>query len=255
MSMNRLRFPLRFFGPLVLLLVSCTTGPAFLPESYLREIASSQFQQMKQESQVSGNPEHNDRVQRVGRRIAEAAGVDIAAGGWEFVVFEDPAANAFAMPGGKIGVNTGLLALVSSDDELAAVMGHEVAHVMLEHANQRMSGALMVTLGQTAAAYGTREMDAGDRQLLLGALGVGAQYGYLLPFSRAHESQADEEGLLIAARAGYDPRAAISFWEKMASQGGDQPPEYLSTHPSHGRRIEDLQSAMPDALAVYREHS
>lgn len=248
-------FPRWSIWPLAFLITSCATGPTLLPESYLREMASAQFQQMKQEAVVSTNPEYNALVQRVGKRIAAAAGEEIGGQQWEFVVFEDPAANAFAMPGGKIGVNTGLLELISSDDELAAVMGHEVAHVLLEHANQRMSAGLLLSLGQTAAAYGTQNMDEEERALLLGAIGVGGQFGIMLPFSRAHESQADKRGLMIAARAGFDPRAAISFWEKMASQGSGQPPEFLSTHPSHGRRIEDLREAMPEALAVYEAQS
>lgn len=224
-----------------------------MPDSFLREMASSQFQEMQQQMPVSANPAYTARVQEIGRRVAAVVEADLPDADWEFVVFEDPSINAFAMPGGKIGVNTGLIDLVESDDELAAVMGHEVAHVLLEHANQRISASLLLQLGQVAAAYGSQAVEMSDEQraLMLGAMGAGAQVGVLLPFSRGHESQADREGLLIAAHAGYDPRAALTFWEKMSGAGGDQPPEFLSTHPSHGRRISDLDRYMPEAMAIY----
>jgi predicted Zn-dependent protease len=217
-------------------------------------MAASQFQEMKSQAAVSNNSRLIEQTQRVGERVAAVVADQLPEAEWEFVVFEDPSINAFAMPGGKIGVNTGLLYLVESDDELAAVMGHEVAHVLLEHANQRMSTGVLVSAGQVAAAYGTKEMEEENRQAILAAVGLGAQVGIMLPFSRSHESQADREGLLISAKAGYDPRAAITFWQKMSAQGGESPPEYLSTHPSHDRRIRDLQSHMPEAVAVWEAH-
>lgn len=225
-----------------------------MPDSMLREMAASQFQQMKQEMQVSTHSEYNAQVQRVGRNIAAQVEARMPNTEWEFVVFEDSSINAFAMPGGKIGVNTGLLQLVDSDDELAVVMGHEVAHVLLEHANQRISTGMLLQVGQIVAAYGTSasEMSDENRALILGALGVGAQVGVMLPFSRAHESEADREGLILSARAGYDPRAAITFWEKMAAAGGGGTPAFLSTHPSHPRRIADLEKMMPEAMEIYR---
>lgn len=233
--------------------VSCATGPKFIPDSYLRSMAASQFQQMKSQGNVSDNPRLNEQTRRVGERIVAVIADQLPEADWEFVVFDDPAINAFAMPGGKIGVNTGLLYLVDSDDELAAVMGHEVAHVLLEHANQRMSAGVLVSAGQVAAAYGTRNMEGDDRQLILAAVGLGSQVGIMLPFSRAHESQADGNGLMIAAKAGYDPRAALTFWQKMAAENSEgQPSEYLSTHPSHDRRIRDLEEEMPHAVEVWK---
>lgn len=242
-------------GSVAVFFSACTTGPSFMPDSFLRDMASTQFQQMQNEMPVSNNPDYIEQVRRVGQRVAAVVESEMPDTAWEFVVFEDAGINAFAMPGGKIGVNTGLLELVDSDDELAAVMGHEVAHVLLEHANQRISTSLLLQLGQVAAAYGTESMEMSEenRALLLGAMGAGAQIGVMLPFSRGHESQADKEGLMISARAGYDPRAAITFWEKMSAAGGEQPAEFLSTHPSHGRRISDIEKSLPEALEVYRQ--
>ncbi|MFO7723972.1 MAG: M48 family metallopeptidase, partial [Oceanipulchritudo sp.] len=136
--------------------------------------------------------------------------------------------------------------------ELAAVIGHEIAHVLLKHANQRMSAELLRGLGGILAVAGTGDMEEDDRALLLAAYGVGTQLGIMLPYSRSHESQADRLGLTIAARSGYDPRAALRFWEKMAARSGDRQPEFLSTHPSYDTRMETLREAMPGALKLYR---
>lgn len=237
------------------LLTACTTGPKLIPDAYLNEMAVAQFAQMKSQMPVSTDRRQNARVQRVGERIAAVVSDRLPNAQWEFVVFVDDAVNAFAMPGGKIGVNTGLLNLVESDDELAAVMGHEVCHVLFEHGNQRMSAELIrqgiATAGVIAAEH--YEVEEQDKQMIFAAYGVVSQVGVILPFGRNHEYQADEEGLIVAARAGYDPRAAVSFWEKMSAQGGGQGPEYLSTHPSHGNRIARLQARMPEALAIYEQ--
>jgi predicted Zn-dependent protease len=170
---------------------------------------------------------------------------------WEFILFEDESANAFAMPGGKIAVFTGLLRHVESDDELAAVIGHEIAHVLLRHANQRMSAELIRGIGAVVAVVATDDMDSNDRAAVLAAYGIGSQVGVMLPYSRSHESQSDHMGLMIAARAGFDPRAAITFWEKMGAANPAKMPEFLSTHPSSQTRIEELEEAMPEALRIY----
>lgn len=235
----------------------CTTGPKLLPEAVLADMSASQFTEMKQQMAVSNDPAYTERARRVGERVSQVVGEELPNAQWEYVVFEDDAVNAFAMPGGKIGVNTGLIDLVENDDELAAVMGHEVAHVLLEHGNQRMSAELIRQLGAVATAAASEHYDlSSDRQTqLLAAYGVATTVGGTLPFGRNHEYQADQEGLIIAAKAGYDPRAAITFWEKMAGQGGGQPMEFLSTHPSHGNRIARLTEMMPEALEFYRAGS
>lgn len=238
---------------LLLLLTGCATGPTLIPENHLVEMASLEFNRMKQEMPLSADPEARDRVARVSRRIASALGSDMPQASWEYVLFDDPSANAFAMPGGKIGVFTGLLDIVESDDELAAVIGHEIAHVQLRHANQRMSAELLRGLGAAVAAAGTRNMEDDDRALVLAAYGLGTQVGVMLPYSRHHEAQADRLGLLIAARAGYDPRAAVTFWQKMSRANPSGVPAFLSTHPGYDSRIEHLREAMPEALRLYRQ--
>lgn len=233
------------------ILFGCATGPTFFSESYLARMASSQFAEIKEQIPISNDPEGTAQVNRVSSRMARALGNEMPEADWEYVLFEEASANAFAMPGGKIAVFSGLLDLIGSDDELAAVIGHEIAHVLLQHANQRMSAEVLRAVGGIVAATTTKDMDEDDRALLLAAYGLGTQVGIMLPYSRAHETQADRLGLIIAARAGYDPRAAVDFWQKMeaASQGGA--PEFLSTHPSYATRRETLLEAMPEALRLY----
>lgn len=215
------------------------------------------FTNIKQEEKVSTNVMAIDRVDRVGRRIAASVGRSLPNAKWEFVVFESEDLNAFALPGGKVGVYTGLLALAESDDELAAVMGHEIAHVTSRHSAERMSQQMLAGITAAGVEIG---MEAGDvdhekRALARTALGVGTTVGVMLPFSRLHESEADVIGLRFAAGAGYDPRAAISFWQKMKAASGDQgrPPEFLSTHPSPDNRIERLEELAPQLLPLYEE--
>ncbi len=238
---------------LCLALAGCASGPTFFSESYLAALASTEFSRLKEEMTISTDPAGTAQVARVSRRIAEALGPEMPEADWEYVLFEDPSANAFAMPGGKIAVFTGLLKLVESDDELAAVIGHEIAHVLLRHANQRMSAEVLRGLGGVAAAYGTRDMSDENRALVLAAYGIGTQVGIMLPYSRAHEIQADRLGLLIAARAGYDPRAALRFWQRMEQASPSSLPEFLSTHPGYGTRLRTLQEAMPEALQWYEQ--
>lgn len=246
------RFLLLF---LALLSFGCATGPTFFSDDYLASMAATEFDKLKQQLPISNDPQGTAQVNRVSSRIARAIGPEMPAAEWEFVLFQDDSANAFAMPGGKIAVFTGLLDLVESDDELAAVIGHEIAHVMLRHSNQRMSAELLRGLGGVAAVAATKDMDDDDRALVLAAYGVGTQVGIMLPYSRTHETQADRLGLMIAASSGYDPRAAIGFWEKMSATGANSMPEFLSTHPGYDTRIRTLQEAMPEALQAYRSAS
>jgi predicted Zn-dependent protease len=236
---------------LALFLFGCATGPTFFSESYLAGMAAREFSTLKDKMPISSDPAGTAMVNRVSLRIAEAIGPEMPDAEWEFVLFEDDSANAFAMPGGKIAVFTGLLKYVESDDELAAVVGHEIAHVQLHHANQRMSAEVLRAIGGVVAVVGTKDMESGDRNKILAAYGVGTQVGIILPYSRSHESEADRIGLMIAARAGYDPRAAIRFWEKMGVANPRSTPEFLSTHPSSSTRIRELEKSMLDALRVY----
>ncbi len=240
--------------------VSCVMVPEtgrrtfqFVPESRLQRMAAAQFSTMRQKEKVSTDPALIARIQAIGRRVVAASGSLLPVDDWEFVVFEDDSVNAFAMPGGKVGVFTGLINLAGSDDEIAAVIGHEIAHVTLRHANERMSQSLAVIAATLGTQYAVKDQDAQIRKSVLLAVGLGSQLGVLLPYSRVHESEADRIGLLYTARAGFDPRAAITFWERTEAEArkSASPPEFLSTHPSTGNRIRELNSMMPEALQAY----
>ncbi len=215
------------------------------------------FAQMKQEEPISANPMLNDRVTRVGTRIAASVGRALPNAKWEFVVFESKELNAFALPGGKVGVYTGLLDIAETDDELAAVMGHEIAHVSSRHSGERVSQQMAVAGISALSEIGMEagEVDDDTRNIARAALGAGATLGLLLPYSRIHESEADAIGLRFAAGAGYDPRAAITFWQRMrkANEGQARPPEWMSTHPSNETRIKALQELAPKYLPLYEE--
>ena len=215
----------------------------------------SAFAQIKQQEKISTDPVLNARIQTIGKRIAVSVGHETPNAQWEFVVFDSPTVNAFALPGGKVGVYTGLIKLSASDDEIAIVMGHEIAHVTSRHGAERTSqNYAIIGVGLAAAvAMETQHVDPAKRNLALAAYGVGASVGYMLPFSRLHESEADSVGLRFAAGAGYDPRAGATFWRKMAAQGGSKPPEFLSTHPSDATRIANLQALAPQYMTLYQQ--
>ncbi len=224
-----------------------------MPSDQLASMAAAQFGQLKQETPISRDPTYNAMLQRVGERIAYVAAPDMPNAQWEFVVFDDDEQiNAFAMPGGKVAVYTGIFKVAKTDADLAVVVGHEIAHVAAGHGNERVSHQLLAAGGALALQIGTSDMDSSDRQLLLAAYGAGATVGVILPYSRYHESEADEIGLIYAAKAGYDPRAAIGFWERMEAQKGGAPSEFLSTHPAGSTRIKKLNELMPNAYQVYK---
>ena len=230
-----------------------------------REVLSSSltaYRSYMGKAKVSTDKAGSAQVERVGRRIADATEAYLRANGfesdvknfaWEFHLVRDKEVNAFCMPGGKIVVYDGLLKLVSSDDELAVVLGHEVAHAVAKHSNERMSQQMLAGVGGAAlgvglAASGTSKSTSA---LAAGVFGLGAQYGVMLPFSRKHESEADYMGLVLLTMAGYDPDAAVPFWQKMAASGGSKPPALLSSHPSDRKRIADIQAALPGVKAAY----
>ncbi len=169
---------------------------------------------------------------------------------WEANVIESDQANAFALPGGKIAVYTGIFPVAANADGLAVVMGHEIAHAVARHGAERMAYQKLVQIGSMAAGVSVSDMSPEARQAVMGALGAGAKFGVLLPFSRDHESEADEMGLYFAAAACFDPREAPKLWERMAAIGGARPAEFASTHPSNERRIDDLNRWMPKALEI-----
>lgn len=215
------------------------------------------FADVKAKEKISTDPTMNAQVRRIGERIAASVGRDLPNAQWEFVVFESDQINAFALPGGKVGVYTGLIHLAQSDDELACVMGHEIAHVSSRHSAERMTQtygvAAVAALG--AAYMEAKDVDPAKRNMALAGFGLASQGALLLPFSRLHETEADTIGLRFAAGAGYDPRAAVTFWQRMAkaSAGKSKPPAWLSTHPSDEARIENLQRLAPQYIPVYEQ--
>jgi len=247
---------------LVLLLAGC----AVVPETGRRQLmlvspeqeaqmGLASFTQIKQEEKISTDPKANAQVKRVGERIAKSVGRELPNAQWEFVVFDSEQVNAFALPGGKVGVYTGLLKLVSSDDELACVMGHEIAHVTSRHGAERTSQdyAVAGVAALTEIGLEAKDVDPEKRAMVMAAYGLGSSVGFSLPFSRLHESEADAIGLRFAAGAGYDPRAAITFWQKMAkaSSATSKPMVWFSTHPSDAQRIANLQKLAPQYLPLY----
>jgi len=249
--------PLVLLGLAVLsLLTGCYTVPETGRQSLILPIVddaaqgAAAFAEIKAKEKISADPAVNQRITRIGQRIAQAVGPAMPNARWEFVVFDAPdTVNAFALPGGKVGIYTGLIRLAANDDEIAIVMGHEVAHVTARHGAERMSqGVVAAALG---VAVDAAARDSRNRDLWRLAYGVGAT-GATLAFSRANESEADYIGLRYAARAGYDPRAAVGFWRKMQAQGGAKPPKWLSTHPPDAERIANLQRWMPEVLPLYQ---
>jgi predicted Zn-dependent protease len=232
------------------LLAGCATSPTgrsqlvLMPDSEINQMGLQAFTTIKKETKVDQSTVVNHYVQCVAQAITREVG-----GNWEVVVFNDTDANAFALPGGKIGVYTGMLKVAENQDQLATVIGHEVAHVLARHANERISQKFAVEQG-LGLVNAIANPQSGTGQTLMGLLGVGAQYGVLLPYSRIQESEADMMGLDLMAKAGFDPRESIKLWQNMNRAGGGQPPEFLSTHPSHSSRISDLNRHMPVALQL-----
>lgn len=251
--------PVSFLLLVLLFASGCHTVPQtgrsalhLVSSDRLAAMASAQFGELKQNTPISRDPKYTSMVNRVGERIAYVAAPDMPNAQWEFVVFDDDdQINAFAMPGGKVAVYTGIFKIAKTDDELAVVIGHEVAHVAAGHGNERVSQQLLAAGGALAVGLGTRDLDSSERQLIMAAYGAGATLGVMLPYSRYHESEADEIGLIYAAQAGYDPRAAIAFWKRMEAEKSGAPPEFLSTHPSGSTRIRKLNELMPKAVAIY----
>lgn len=209
------------------------------------------YQQVLSQSEVVPSGPDHDLVVRVARRLIAAVGPAGDNMNWQVSLVRSDEVNAFCLPGGEIVVYTGILPYTQNEAALAAVLGHEMGHAIARHGAQRMLRTSLAQTVMAGAQFSFTDMDPRQRQMVLAALGAGAQYGFVLPFSRQHESEADEMGLFYMARAGYDPREAIAFWQRMEKSGGSQPPEFLSTHPAHETRIQRLEALMPKALQEY----
>ncbi len=224
-----------------------------MSESQEAALGLQSYKQVLSESQVlTSGPEH-DRVVAIAKRLASATGEAGRKFQWAVSVVRSNQVNAFCLPGGKIVVYTGILSVASNDAQLAAVMGHEMAHAIARHGSQRLLRNELANAALTGAQVSLSGMDPNQQRAVMGALGAGAQYGLILPFSREHETEADGMGLLYMARAGYDPHEAINLWKSMARAGGQKPPEFASTHPSDQSRIRRLTDEMPQAVEEYNK--
>ena len=227
------------------------------PESQMAQMGAAAFTDMQSKTPRSSSSTKVTYVRCVANAITQVVPGEqmraVAVSGWEVELFEDDTANAFALPGGKIGVHTGLLDVAVTPGQLAAVLGHEVGHVLDRHGNARVSSGALADMGMQFGSI-LLGADTPQKQLLLGALGAGVQYGALMPFSRAQESDADLIGLELMARAGFDPNESVTLWQNMArAAGGAAPPEFLSTHPSSTTRIARLQAAIPNVMPLYQQ--
>ncbi len=251
-----------------LLLAACTTVPLtgrkqlnLIPQSDMLSMSFQQYDSFLKENKLSNDQEKQAMVKRVGVRIQKAVeeyfaqqklSSHLSGYQWEFNLVESDEVNAWCMPGGKVVVYTGILPLTQNEEGLAVVMGHEIAHAVAEHGNERMSQQLLQQLGGMALSVAMEDKPEMTRNLWLSVYGVGTTVGALLPYSRLHENEADKLGLIFMAMAGYDPNAAVPFWQRMASLGGQKPPEFLSTHPSDETRIRKIREALPTAMKYYR---
>ncbi|MCB0350009.1 MAG: M48 family metallopeptidase [Bdellovibrionales bacterium] len=237
-------------------LAACVTSPTgrkqfiVVSDGEMGSVGGQAFDEMKKKTPIEYNSRINAYVKCIANAITQEAHDKTGVQNWEVVVFKDSSANAFALPGGKIGVHTGMLSVAKNADQLAAVLGHEVGHVIARHGAERVSQSTITQTGM-AVADAMLDQQNENRGLILAGLGVGAQFGVLLPFSRKHESEADEIGLNLMAQAGFVPEQSVELWRNMAKAGGGAPPEFMSTHPSNASRISGLQSNMAKARRIY----
>jgi predicted Zn-dependent protease len=236
----------------------CATSPTgrkqFITQSdeQVNEMGVSAFIEMKQKMPISKDQKLTTYVRCVANEITAVYPKEQE---WEVVLFENPEANAFALPGGKIGVYTGILKITTDPAQLAAILGHEVGHVWARHSNERLSEQGLVAIAGGIPAMIFKDPNSKSYQLSMAALGAGAQFGFVLPHSRTQESEADTIGLDLMAKAGFDPRESVELWKNMSKAGGAQPPQFMSTHPSNSTRIRDLQEKMPAAVTTYEQVS
>ncbi|MCX6150877.1 MAG: M48 family metallopeptidase [Ignavibacteriales bacterium] len=253
-----------------LLSIQCSTVPItgrqqldLIPSSQMQSMSYQQYGDFLKTAKLSNDQNGIALVRRVGTKVQAAVeqyfaqnkmSKELNGYSWEFNLVEDPQVNAWCMPGGKVVVYTGILPITKDEAGLATVMGHEIAHAIAKHGDERMSQGLLTQLGGMALEKAIETKPAATQQLFMTAFGLGAQLGVLLPYSRLHESEADHLGLIFMAMAGYDPNQAVPFWQRMAQLGkGQKPPEFLSTHPSDETRISDIQKALPEAMKYYKK--
>jgi predicted Zn-dependent protease len=254
---------------LALMLITCKTVPLtgrkslnLINSQEINSLSFQQYDELKRTSTLSKDAAKTAQVKRVGQRIQAAIEKFLSAQGhsellegfaWEYILIESKDVNAFCMPGGKVAFYTGILPYCQDETGIAVVMGHEIAHAIAEHGNERMSQSLIQQMGGVALSVAVANEPAQTQALFMQAYGIGSEVGVMLPFSRKHETEADELGLYFMALAGYDPQKAPDFWVRMSQAGGQKPPEFFSTHPADETRAAHLRKVMPKALEYYRQ--
>lgn len=254
---------------LVALLTACATVPltgrrqmSLFPESQMIATSLTQYDSFLKENKLSTNKQQSDMVKRVGKRIAEVVEIFMKDNGmadrvanfeWEFNLVDDNTPNAWCMPGGKVVFYTGILPYTQTEEGLAVVMGHEIAHAIARHGNERMSQQMGIQALGTGLSVMLNEKPAETQQVWMTAFGAGSNVLVTLPFSRSHENEADKMGLIFMAMAGYNPAVAVDFWKRMGESGGQKPPEFLSTHPADDTRVQNIQAFLPEAMKYYKK--
>lgn len=254
----------------IIMIPACATVPVtgrsqldLIPHQTMLSTSFSQYDEFLKSNKLSKDTKKTEQIRRVGRRIQSSVeeyfrqknmSSVLSGYSWEFNLVDSEEANAWCMPGGKVVVYTGILPITKDDSGLAVVMGHEIAHAVARHGNERMSQALMAQLGGVALNVAMKDKPAETRMLWTAAYGMGAQVGVMLPFSRLHESEADRLGLIFMSMAGYEPETAVDFWTRMAAnKEGKTMPEFLSTHPSDSTRIRQINALLPEAKSYFRK--
>jgi len=253
----------------LLFAIACATVPItgrrqmnLYPETEMIATSLTQYDAFLKESKLSDNKEQAAMVKSCGARISASVEKFMNDNGmsdrianfvWEFNLVDDETPNAWCMPGGKVVFYTGILPYTQTETGLAVVMGHEIAHAIARHGNERMSQQMGIQYLGQGLAMALNEKPAETQQIWMTAFGVGANVGVVLPFSRSHETEADKMGLIFMAMAGYNPAEAVEFWKRMGESGGQKPPEFLSTHPADDTRVKDLQAYLPEAMKYYKK--
>ncbi|MBW1616242.1 MAG: M48 family metallopeptidase [Deltaproteobacteria bacterium] len=263
LSLAKILLPL-----LILITVGCTTVPVtgrsrvnFIPDSSIMATSFQEYDKFLRENELSDNVKQTAIVKRVGNKIRQAVEKYFTEQGmtaeinnykWEFNLVKGEDKNAWCMPGGKVVVYEGIMPAAKNENGLAVVMGHEIAHAVAKHGNERMSQGLLIQTGGALLSAATNKQSAVSQQAFMTAYGIGAQLGFMLPYSRVHEKEADYLGLIFMTMAGYNPNEAVGFWQRMQADGGSQVPEFLSTHPSGATRISEIKAAIPEILSKYK---
>ena len=245
----------------LLVLSACSTSTTgrkqvmLFSDTELNQMGAASFEDMKKKTPISKDKSVNDFVQCVAKSITDNVPKSTHQGEWEVVVFDSKQVNAFALPGGKIGVYTGILNVTEDQDQLGAIIGHEVGHVLEHHSNERLSANKLSNMGLAVAAIAVNATDVENKGLWMAGLGVGLQYGIIMPYSRSHESEADILGQDLMARSGFHPEASIKLWQNMdkysSKSGQAAPAEFMSTHPSNQTRIKQLDKHLSASMKYY----